>query len=135
MAEQLAGVWNVHESNNFDAYLKAAGISFVTRKLASTVKPVVTITVNGNHITINSASTFKNHTTEFDLGVPYTEETIDGRKFNTTFTWEDDKLVQRQVVINDGDKPSVITRYIKDGQLYIDMECEGVTATRIYSKA
>uniref|UniRef100_A0A0K0FV63 Lipocln_cytosolic_FA-bd_dom domain-containing protein n=1 Tax=Strongyloides venezuelensis TaxID=75913 RepID=A0A0K0FV63_STRVS len=135
MAEALAGKWNVAESTNFDEYLKASGVGFMTRKVAGTVKPVLTITVNGNHITINSASTFKNHTTEFDLGVPYKEETIDGRHFNTTFTWEDGKLVQRQEAIDKGDKPSVITRYIKDGKLYIDMVCEGVTATRVYTKA
>ncbi|CEF60940.1 Cytosolic fatty-acid binding domain and Lipocalin/cytosolic fatty-acid binding domain and Calycin-like domain and Calycin domain-containing protein [Strongyloides ratti] len=131
----LAGVWNADESINFDEYLKVCGISFLTRKLASKIKPVLTITVDGNNVSINSASTFKNHTTVFKLNEEFEENTIDGRIFKSIFTWANEKLCQKQTAINAEDKPSIIDRYVKEGKLYIDMECLGVKATRTYNKA
>uniref|UniRef100_A0A0K0FA16 Lipocln_cytosolic_FA-bd_dom domain-containing protein n=1 Tax=Strongyloides venezuelensis TaxID=75913 RepID=A0A0K0FA16_STRVS len=131
----LVGVWNVCESINFDEYLKACGVSFFTRKIASTVKPVLTISVDNDDITINSSSTFKNHSTVFKLNNEFEENTIDGRIFKSVFKWVNEKLVQTQTAIKADDKPSIITRYIKDSKLYIDMECSGVKSTRTYTKA
>uniref|UniRef100_A0AC35U221 Lipocln_cytosolic_FA-bd_dom domain-containing protein n=1 Tax=Rhabditophanes sp. KR3021 TaxID=114890 RepID=A0AC35U221_9BILA len=131
MAAALAGVWNVATSDNFEEYMKASGVGFMTRKLAGTVKPVLTITVNGDDITINSKSTFKDHTVSFKLGETFDEETIDGRKYKSIFNWTDGKLVQTQT----GENASVITRYLKDDHLVIDMDCNGVKATRTYTKA
>uniref|UniRef100_A0A0N4Z5X9 Lipocln_cytosolic_FA-bd_dom domain-containing protein n=1 Tax=Parastrongyloides trichosuri TaxID=131310 RepID=A0A0N4Z5X9_PARTI len=131
----LAGVWNLQDSINFDEYLKQCGIGYLTRKLAATIKPVLTITVDGDNVSINSCSTFKNHTTSFKLNQEFEENSIDGRVFKTIFTWANEKLIQKQTAIKPEDKASVMERYVKDGKLFIDMDCEGVKAQRIYTKA
>jgi hypothetical protein len=38
MAEQFAGKWKLVDSNNFDEYMKAVGIGFITRKAAGAIK-------------------------------------------------------------------------------------------------
>uniref|UniRef100_A0A0B7BWG6 Lipocalin/cytosolic fatty-acid binding domain-containing protein n=1 Tax=Arion vulgaris TaxID=1028688 RepID=A0A0B7BWG6_9EUPU len=127
----FVGTWNIDGNNNFDAYMKACGVSFMTRKLAGSIKAVVHISFEGENGTVRTVSTFKDHSCNFTLGKEFDEETIDGRKYKTTFTFDDEKLVQTQK----GTNPSVITRFVKDGKLYVDMECEGVKADRNYTKA
>jgi fatty acid-binding protein 3 len=48
-AEQFVGKWNLVESENFDEYMKTIGVSYLTRKMAANLKPVLTIEVNGDH--------------------------------------------------------------------------------------
>jgi fatty acid-binding protein 3 len=49
MADKFVGKWNLIDSENFDEYMKKVGIGFVTRKMANSLKPVLTIDVNGDH--------------------------------------------------------------------------------------
>ena len=39
-AVELTGVWQLSDSSNFDEFLKAAGVSYMKRKLALGLKPV-----------------------------------------------------------------------------------------------
>lgn len=84
MSEKFVGKWNLLESENFDAYLKHIGIGIIQRKLATSIKPSLLIDVNESHWKMTSVSTFKTHSIEFDLGVEFTEETIDGRKMKAS---------------------------------------------------
>lgn len=57
-----------------------AGVGFATRKVAGMAKPNMTISVNGDVITIKSESTFKNTEISFKLGQEFDEVTADDRK-------------------------------------------------------
>jgi len=135
MAEKFVGKWNLVESENFDAYMKQVGVGWATRTMAAKLKPVLEVTVNGNHVKMTSTSTFKTVVTEFDLGVEFDEETADGRKMKSTFTLEGDKLVQVQNPVSAGDKASHFVRYVEGDNLIMEMESEGVKAKRIYTRA
>uniref|UniRef100_A0A914DX41 Cytosolic fatty-acid binding proteins domain-containing protein n=1 Tax=Acrobeloides nanus TaxID=290746 RepID=A0A914DX41_9BILA len=135
MAEKFVGKWNLVESENFDAYMKQVGVGWATRTMAAKLKPVLEVTVNGNHVKMVSTSTFKTVVTEFDLGVEFEEETADGRKMKSTFTLEGDKLIQVQTPVNAGDKASHFVRYVEGDKLIMEMESEGVKAKRIYTRA
>jgi fatty acid-binding protein 3 len=135
MAEAFVGKWKLVESENFDEYMKAVGVGLMTRKLGATVKPVMTVTVNGSHWSIVSESTFKTITMEFDLDKEFDETTPDGRQMKSTITLTPDgKLVQQQRKVKDGDKDSVLTRYVEGNRLITVCESQGIVCKRIYEK-
>lgn len=78
--QEFVGHWNFQDSENFDEYLKEAGVSFMTRKLAVTLKPTLDFEVTGNQWKITSTSTFKTIVIEFELDKEFEETTGDGRK-------------------------------------------------------
>lgn len=82
--QDFVGHWNFLDSENFDEYLKEAGVGFMTRKVASTLKPTLDFEVNGDHWKITSTSTFKTIVIEFDLNNEFEEITGDGRKLNVS---------------------------------------------------
>jgi hypothetical protein len=135
MTDKFVGKWNLIESENFDAYMKEVGVGLMTRKIASTLKPVLDIEVSGNHWKMTSTSTFKTVVTEFDLNQEFEETTADGRKLKSKFTLENDKLIQTQTKIDPKDKDSRFERYIDNGKLVITMESGDVTAKRVYERA
>lgn len=78
--QDFVGRWNLKDSVGFDDYLKEAGVNFMTRKIASNLKPTLDFEVNGNHWKMTSTSTFKTIVIEFDLDQEFEETTGDGRK-------------------------------------------------------
>uniref|UniRef100_A0AC35G072 Cytosolic fatty-acid binding proteins domain-containing protein n=1 Tax=Panagrolaimus sp. PS1159 TaxID=55785 RepID=A0AC35G072_9BILA len=80
MAQEFVGKWDFESSDNFDEYMKAAGVGLITRKVANNLKPQIVIKVDGDHWRMESNSTFKNLVVEFDLGKEFEETTGDGRK-------------------------------------------------------
>uniref|UniRef100_A0A0N4Z5C9 Lipocln_cytosolic_FA-bd_dom domain-containing protein n=1 Tax=Parastrongyloides trichosuri TaxID=131310 RepID=A0A0N4Z5C9_PARTI len=134
MAEAFVGVWGNAIVENFDAYLKEVGVGFFLRTLAKTVRDRTTITVNGDKVTLLSESTFKNFSVTWTLNKEEIQETLDGRKFLTTVTVKDGKLIEVQKPIKEGSKGSVITRYIKDDKLIVELDCNGVVAKHTYTR-
>ncbi|KHN75186.1 Fatty acid-binding -like protein 5 [Toxocara canis] len=135
-ADKFVGKWTFVDSENFDAYMKQCGVGLITRKMAVTLKPTLTITCEGGKWKIVSESTFKTIILEFELGKEFEETTGDGRKLMSLMTMEGDKLIQVQKAIKPGDKDSRFERYIdENGHLIIICECEGVVSKRTYKKA
>uniref|UniRef100_A0A915KZW0 Cytosolic fatty-acid binding proteins domain-containing protein n=1 Tax=Romanomermis culicivorax TaxID=13658 RepID=A0A915KZW0_ROMCU len=131
--DQLCGYYKLIKSENFDEYMKKIGISWSLRTLGNTLKPSIEISSHGDGIyALTTRSTFKNSDINFRLGEQLDETTIDGRVFRTTFTFEDNKLIQRQVPINSGDKLSVITRERSGENMIATFVCEDVEAVRTY---
>lgn len=78
----------------------------MTRKMGSTVSPVVELTEDNGLYTLKTTSTFKNSEIKFKLGEEFDEETVDGRKVKSVCTLEGNKLIQMQK----GEKQSTIER-------------------------
>uniref|UniRef100_A0A914EF49 Cytosolic fatty-acid binding proteins domain-containing protein n=1 Tax=Acrobeloides nanus TaxID=290746 RepID=A0A914EF49_9BILA len=134
-AQKFVGKWQLSESENFDAYLKAANVGFLARTAAKTIKSSLEFIVDGNHWKMISTSTFKTTTLEFDIGQEFEHETIDGRKMKSTFSIDNNKLVQLEKHTKSDDKDSRLERYVDDDKLIIDLECDGIKAKRVYTRA
>jgi hypothetical protein len=74
MSANIVGTWDFASSENWEEYMKEVGVSFITRKAASVVKPTVIIENNGKEWRFQAKSTFKNvdqsctEDVEFDEG-------------------------------------------------------------------
>lgn len=114
---------------NFEEYMKALGVGLIQRSLASRAKPDVVMKRDENgKYTLFTYSAFKNFEVHFKIGEEFEEVTMDGRKVKTTFTWEDGKLVQRQI----GDPESTIIREFTENELTTTLNANGITAVRKY---
>uniref|UniRef100_A0A0N5C5U6 FABP domain-containing protein n=1 Tax=Strongyloides papillosus TaxID=174720 RepID=A0A0N5C5U6_STREA len=134
MVEEFNGRWIEPVFENFDAYLKECGVNFLLRKLAQKIRDTILIEIDGDKFVHTSFNSFKDHTLKWTLGEETLIETIDGRKVYSTFTYENNLLIERQRPFNDGDKISYITREIKDNKLIVTFNCNGVKATHTYKK-
>ncbi|POI27748.1 hypothetical protein CIB84_008502 [Bambusicola thoracicus] len=150
MCDQFVGTWKLLSSENFEDYMKELGVGFATRKMAGVAKPNLTISINGDVITIRSESTFKNTEISFKLGEEFDETTADDRKTKNVITLDNGTL--KQVQKWDG-KETVIKRKVVDGNLLVVssfllitelavqnailMECtmNNVTSKRVYERA
>ncbi|KJH53763.1 lipocalin / cytosolic fatty-acid binding protein [Dictyocaulus viviparus] len=131
--EDILGKWSFVSSENFEAYMKEAGVGLLTRKVAANIKPNLEFVREGDHIKMTSVSTFKTYVTKFKIGETFDEKTGDGREVTQTYTIENDRLVLMEKGKNGGAE-SRIERYIEDGKLNIVCECNGVKCTRIYER-
>lgn len=126
------GKFDLVTSDNFDAYLKAAGVGFAKRVIASTMKPTVEIIANsdGSYL-INTYSKLKNTTLRFKPGVEFDEETMDGRMAKSIVTVEGNKIIHTQRI---GDGVSQTIREFNGDEMKATFTCDGVTSVRTYKK-
>ncbi|XP_052025040.1 fatty acid-binding protein 12-like [Apodemus sylvaticus] len=80
MVDQLQGTWKSVSCENFENYMKELGVGRASRKLGCLAKPTVTISTDGDLITIKTKSIFKNKDISFKLGEEFEEITPGGRK-------------------------------------------------------
>ena len=74
-------------------------------------------------------------TLEFEMGVPFDEETSDGRKCETTVTMEgDDKIITNQIAQKSGEKDTKIIREFTDEGIKVQMICEDVTSVQFFTR-
>ncbi|KAM7175263.1 myelin P2 protein-like isoform 3-T3 [Macrochelys suwanniensis] len=132
MCELFLGTWKLISSENFDCYMKELGVGLATRKLGSLAKPTVTISMDGDVITIKTKSTFKNTEVSFKLGEEFEEATADDRKTKSIVTLEEGSLTQVQKW--DG-KETTIKRKLADGKMIVEYTMNNITCTRVYERA
>uniref|UniRef100_A0A0K0FV60 FABP domain-containing protein n=1 Tax=Strongyloides venezuelensis TaxID=75913 RepID=A0A0K0FV60_STRVS len=135
MVQEFAGEWVDPVTENMDEYFKETGLGFVLRKLAKTIKDKCIFVIEGDKVTLITESTFKNHTLSWVLNEKTLITTIDGRQHYSIFTYEDGRMIEKQSHYKEGDKLSTIIRYIEDGKLVVELECNGVKAIRRYRRA
>ncbi|KAG5333265.1 FABPM protein, partial [Acromyrmex heyeri] len=109
-SEILTGIlgkrYKLQSSEKFDEYMKALGVGMVTRKMGSSVSPVVELTEKDGLYILKTSSAFKNTEIKFKLDEEFDEETVDGRKVKSICTLEGNKLVQ----VQKGEKGTTIER-------------------------
>jgi len=133
------GRYKLLNSENFDNYMRALNVGFALRTLGNTLKPSVEIIVSDDKVTLKTHSTFKNTEQTFKLNEETDEETMDGRKVKTTFSFEGGKLIQRQKATKAEEKNSDITReLVGEKELVVTLLVhdpkEPVTAKRFYER-
>ncbi|GAB3952700.1 hypothetical protein GCM10029976_091430 [Kribbella albertanoniae] len=98
MSDVIVGTYQQVSSVNYDEYLKAIGVSMITRKVAGNVLQVLHISVAEDIWTIKETSTFKNSEMKFELGQEFDAETADGRKAKNVITRDGNQLTRIQSV-------------------------------------
>ncbi|XP_034619082.1 fatty acid-binding protein, adipocyte-like [Trachemys scripta elegans] len=132
MCDQFVGIWKFVSSEKFEDYMKELGVGLATRTLGSLAKPTVTISMDGDVITIKTESTFKSTEVSFKLGEEFEETTADDRKTKSIVTLEDGSLTQVQKW--DG-KETTIKRKLTDGKMIVEYTMNNITCTRVYERA
>ncbi|XP_034373063.1 fatty acid-binding protein 12 [Arvicanthis niloticus] len=131
MVDQLQGTWKSVSCENFENYMKELGVGRASRKLGCLAKPTVTISTDGDLITIKTKSIFKNKEISFKLGEEFEEITPSGRKSKSTVILDNDSLVQVQ---DWGGKEAMIRRRLVDGKMVVESAVNNVTCTRTYER-
>ncbi|XP_014474983.1 PREDICTED: probable fatty acid-binding protein isoform X2 [Dinoponera quadriceps] len=131
-SEILTGIlgkrYKLQSSDKFDEYMKTLGVGLMTRKMGSSVSPVVELTENNGTYTLKTTSPFKNTEIKFKLGEEFDEETADGRKVKSVCTLEGNKLVQ----VQKGDKDTTIEREFSPTEMKAIMKADDIVCTRVY---
>ncbi|XP_017891258.1 probable fatty acid-binding protein isoform X2 [Ceratina calcarata] len=128
MQEFLGKKYKLSSSENFDDFMKALGVGMLTRKMGSSVSPVVELTENNGLYTLKTTSTFKSSEIKFKLGEEFDEETPDGRKVKSVCTLDGNKLIQKQK----GDKETTIEREFTPSEMKAIMKVDDIVCTRLY---
>ncbi|CAK9819259.1 Sodium/calcium exchanger regulatory protein 1 [Anthophora plagiata] len=128
MPEFLGKRYKLFSSENFDEFMKALGVGAVTRKMGSSVSPVVELTENNGLYTLKTTSAFKNSEIKFKLGEEFDEETPDGRKVKSVCTLDGNKLIQLQK----GEKETTIEREFTPTEMKAVMKVDDIVCTRVY---
>ncbi|KAJ6641298.1 Fatty acid-binding protein, muscle [Pseudolycoriella hygida] len=120
--------YKLETSENFDEYMKELGVGMVLRKVGNTIHPIIFLEQDGDEFTYYSQSTFKNFETKFKLGEEKEQETADGRKVLTTYTFDGNTLTQ----VEKCKKNSVIVRVFSDTEMVATSTYGDVTSKRVY---
>uniref|UniRef100_A0A7E4VTR7 FABP domain-containing protein n=1 Tax=Panagrellus redivivus TaxID=6233 RepID=A0A7E4VTR7_PANRE len=140
--QAIVGKWLLDRAENFDEYMKGIGINAIKRAIGNRIKPTVVISRGGSCPQlqlwkVSVKSTFKNEDWEFGIGERTKRNTIDGRCFLTTVTWDGDVLVEKQEVCNEDPNavPSTIRRSVNDdGELVAECLVGDVVAKRFFKR-
>ncbi|XP_003494759.1 sodium/calcium exchanger regulatory protein 1 isoform X2 [Bombus impatiens] len=128
MPEFLGKKYKLFSSENFDDFMKALGVGIMTRKMGSSVSPVIELTENNGVYTLKTTSAFKNSEIKFKLGEEFDEETADGRKVKTVCTLDGNKLTQ----VQKGEKDTTIEREFTPTEMKAIMKVDDIVCTRVY---
>uniref|UniRef100_A0A8C3MS20 Uncharacterized protein n=1 Tax=Geospiza parvula TaxID=87175 RepID=A0A8C3MS20_GEOPR len=133
MPPNLTGYYRFVSQENMDNYLRALDINVVLRKLVCLLKPDKEIIHTGDHMVIRTITTLRDYVMDFDLGVQFEEDLgpVDGRKCQTTVSWEGDQLVCEQL----GEKRNRGWRHWLEGdQLHLRMTAEDEVCVQVFQK-
>merc|ERR1711917_199371 len=131
---QFTGKFTRTSAENYDEFLKVLNVGFLLRKAATASTPVMEISETDGNWIMKTSTTMKAMELKFKLGVPFEEETTDGRKCETTVTMEGNKLITMQKALKEGQKDVTAVREFFDDKLVMTMTCEGVTSTQVYKR-
>ena len=124
----------MESSECFDDFMKALGVGMIKRKLANSVIPINEIEISDEGLyTIRTVTTVRTSEISFKLDEPFVEDTIDGRKTQTTPTREGNflKLDQKG---GKGEKDSVMTRELDGDIITMKLIVDDIVCTRIYKR-
>ena len=140
---EYCGKYQMTDSENFDAFMAALGIGFLTRKLGNASKPLITISeaddaASGSsaarRYTLKQESLVRTTTIEFALGEQFEETTADGRKCMTTFKGVKPGLWMQEMLGTGGGKDSVCLREFSKGGMKVTCTVDDVTTVRNYKR-
>jgi len=135
----VLGTYELTKSENFEEYMGALGVGIVMRKLAAHASPETTITKNGNQWHFRTTTTFTSSDIKFELGVPFKEDTPDGRSCLSTITAVNDHTFNHvQKNCGGGAEGLLITREFTGNELKMVLTAPSddglIVCKRVYKK-
>merc|ERR1719422_1057251 len=115
LPQYMLGEFQLETSEGFSDYMYEIGVNWFTRQIACTLYPTAknSITPDGR-IKINTWSTFKSTSIEFEFGVPFDETTGDGTEVRTTATLSGNSLIKDQRAVKSSGVSRIETRNFKN---------------------
>ena len=134
--DPLPGRYLMESSEKFDDFMKALGVGMIKRKLANSVVPVNEIEISDDGLyTIRTVTTVRTTEISFRLNEPFTEDTIDGRKTQTTPTRVGNFLkLEQKGDKTRGEKDSVMTRDLDGDTITMELIVDNIVCRRIYKR-
>ncbi|KAF2883032.1 hypothetical protein ILUMI_23170 [Ignelater luminosus] len=126
----LGKKYTMSTSENFDAVMKALGVSMWYRFLARVTTPQMVLSKSGDEYTLSLTSLVKNFVQKFKPGDTNTIMTPDGRTANSTITFDGNVLNEIESDLNG--KVTKIKRTFNDTHLVIVLEVDKIIAIRTY---
>merc|ERR1711915_584381 len=114
---QFTGKFTRVSAEGYDEFLKALNVSFLLRKAATASTPVMEITETDGNWSMKTSTTLKSMELKFKMGVPFDEETSDGRKCTTTVTMKGNQLFTEQKAKDKGVPDVTAVRTFEDDKL------------------
>jgi len=135
MTDQVCGKFQLTESENFEAFMQAMGVGYVTRKLGNQSKPLVTIESEGeDKFSMKTESLVTTSIINFKLGEPFEEITGDGRKVMSTMRMVEPNKMMHEMLGTNGGKDSVCTREFLREKMVNVCQVDDVITTRVYTR-
>lgn len=131
MAAPFDGTYVFCSQENYEKYLASSGVLMIDRNMLASAKPQITVAVDGDKVTITSASTARTTTYTFTAGQPYDWDAATNKMKPYVTTIEGDTLVSTCV----GAPADAATMKFTDDGLVMTMTAQGVTATRTFRRA
>merc|ERR1711872_847248 len=131
---QFTGKYTRVSAENYDEFLKVLNVGFLLRKAATASTPVMEISETDGNWIMKTSTTMKAMELKFKLGVPFEEETTDGRKCETTVTMEGNKLITMQKALKNGQKDVKAVREFTDDKVTMSTTVDGVTAVQVFKR-
>ena len=130
----VPGKYQLTESENFENFMAALGIGYLTRKLGNQSKPLVTISQEGDEWTFKQESLVKTSEAKFSMGKQFEEMTADGRKVLTTNSIKAPNVLFQEMLGTDGGKDSFCTREFMAEKMKCVCTVDDVVTTRWYQR-
>mmetsp|Transcript_4883 Transcript_4883/g.8715 ORF Transcript_4883/g.8715 Transcript_4883/m.8715 type:complete len:149 (-) Transcript_4883:83-529(-) len=130
----FSGSWVSVGVENADAFMKAAGMGYMKRKMAATVSPTNDIKQDGDAIELTFAvGKFFSKTMTFTVGTPTKSKDMRGKDTTMESRWEGSKLITVSTA-SDGVVFSA-ERYLDgDDKMILVSKLKGVVSTRTFAR-
>merc|ERR1711934_565268 len=119
LPDNMLGKYQLETSEGFSDFMSEIGVNWFTRQIACALYPTATNkNLGGDTVGIDTSSTFKSTSIEFEFGVPFDETTGDGTEVRTTATLSGNSLIKDQRALKSSGVSRIETRNFKNnGQI------------------
>ncbi|XP_078486179.1 fatty acid-binding protein, intestinal [Ciona intestinalis] len=132
MAKAVAGNWSLDKSENYDDFLKAAGMNSIKRAMAVKLGGSLSIEKVGEKLKVKSVNGPKTKEREMPIGADFDDEGPGGG--SARGRWEEKGDTMVGTFKTEKGKTFVMKREIVGGQLVQTMDFDGVVCKRYFNK-
>lgn len=133
LSEKFGGTWKMESEENIAKYLEAMGVGFLMKKMASAMKPSMVIEVQGDEVVVTRKTPIKDLHSRHKLGEE-TDIVEHDRKYKSTMSFSDGKILINNVPADDKGKPNTLTREVAGDRLTQTYTVEDIVATVSFRK-
>merc|ERR1711971_1358242 len=140
LPQHMLGQYQLETSEGFSDFMYEIGVSWFTRTIACALYPTATNkNLGGDTVGIDTSSTFKSTSIQFEFGVPFVETTGDGTEVRTTASLSGNTLTKDQRAVTSSGVSRIETRNFKqNGQIMELVHTipgkSGIRSARVYKK-